>query len=388
MGAPPNVVLPPNHAVSREGDKRKSKSSKLTPETILKITKTGATPLHHAIKNGTFNEIPRDILLPEHFLIQDNNGDTALHLAAKKRCLTVIPLDFFTWETLTATNKNGLTPLHVAAENCCINQIPAPPLCEDVLAFTTKNQFRESVVHVAARLNKIGLIPKELLTPTLLHQVNAYGQTPMSLMKENQATEKQTKYLRDLGVAFDETTLTKDAASYLIEEALASQRSAKPPSEAQRQKLIRLGVLNQLPENASMQDATDLLEQVLAEPITDYQIKEARESGFVLKNMDRIKACDFDDLVKLAYRAPEQDDLLVLKEYGLSFQEGNGISVRLAVALINQYDHYEYERKQIAKACARAVNDPAFAKPIISCDEYGSMEISWPPAKLREWVHG
>jgi putative phage-type endonuclease len=85
----------------------------------------------------------------------------------------------------------------------------------------TKNASENSVIHEAARSNLLGQIPSELLTRQLLEQRNAYGETPFQTIERCRPTEKQLAYLRDLGVQVDETTLTKHAASMLIDNALA-----------------------------------------------------------------------------------------------------------------------------------------------------------------------
>jgi hypothetical protein len=372
-------------------EKRKTKASKLDAETIRHTTKSGATALHNAVKNGTFNDIQPELVTVELLLLQDNNGETALHYAARKRCLTDIPLHLFTWETLTVTDNRGRTPLHAAVQYGCIDQIPSPPLSEDVLAFPTSDQAQNSVVHVAAQFNRLGLIPHELLTKRLLKQPNAQGQTPQDILDANKPTEKQIAYLRDLGASCDEATLTKFEASCLIDATLEERRRTTPPSEAQMQKLNRLGIADELPDNPTSQDAHDLLDEVLEGPVTENQIKELKESGVKLKNVERMTAGELDDLIKLASRTPDEDDLMMLRHYRLTLQEGNALSVRLVVELIGHLNGYEFDidEAMIARACVKAMNDPAFATPTLSCEGEGcGIDITWPQSKLREWSRG
>jgi putative phage-type endonuclease len=201
--------------------KPKSRLHKLTSETIRQTTKGGDLPLHRGARNGTFDEIPRELLTVDLFLAQNNDGETALHAAARKCNLHQIPPEFFTRETLSVTEKWGRTPLHIAAEFGCLAQMPAEILTPQLLSMRTKNGGENSVIHEAARSNLLDQIPSELLTRELLEQRNAYGETPLQTLERCRPTEKQLAYLRDLGVQADATTLTKHTASILIDNALA-----------------------------------------------------------------------------------------------------------------------------------------------------------------------
>lgn len=377
-----------------DSHKRRTKLSKLTAETIRQTTKKGEIPLHRAARNGTFEEIPRELLTIDLFLLADQNGRTALHVAALYQHLNQIPPEFLTPETMTVRDKNGFTPLHSAAANGCFGQVPPHLLTPDLLAISDGNSLGNSVVHLAAMNNQLSAIPDEHLTYEILNQKNLEGQTPLELMENNRATERQVKYLRDLGANVDETTLTKSQASDLIDELVSNRRSISPPSEAQVQKLTRLGLLEKLPKNASMEDASELIDSVLDGPPTKAQISKARESGFIIKGIRQLTARELDDLFNMEFRQPEEEVLEYLRAYGVRLRDGNGLCAQLLLALAEEYnelnrDNEDWEKEQIPRACALALSDPTFKTPTLSCDgNCGGLKISWPKAKLKEWLQG
>jgi hypothetical protein len=172
--------------------------------------------------------------------------------------------------------------------------------------------------------------------------------------------------------------------------AMIEQILSRAPRKAQLDKISRLGLCEKIPENASSQDAHDLLDSVLDEPPTDAQIKMAKESGFTLRNIQGLTARELDDLLKLGFREADAADLQTLRNYGIKFHSGNGLAARVAVALISQYedgnDGGEVSKYQIAKACVGAMNDPCYATPTLSWDDVGELRISWPKAKLKDWL--
>jgi hypothetical protein len=171
---------------------------------------------------------------------------------------------------------------------------------------------------------------------------------------------------------------------------LLIRNAGGPPSEAQFEKLSRLGIRDRLPVNASKQDVSSLLGSVLDGPPTEAQIKMAEASGFVIEGIQQLTAAQLDDLLKLAFRGPQEEDIRTLKRYGLNFETGNGLGARFVVELIKQYKELDrdgvLEKRQIARACLVATNDPAHRKPAILYGRSGILKISWPDEKLAEWL--
>jgi putative phage-type endonuclease len=218
--------------------------------------------LHRGARNGTLEQIPKELLTLELFLIQNHEGQTALHVAAHKCTLRQVPEAFVTSQTLSVkdqfnrtplhiaayygsldqlpnpeciTLENlsvkdgfGRTPVHIAAQHGHLNQLPLHLLTPEVLAMETDNPHRQSVLHVAARNGSWNQIQSSLLTPSLLAQQNAYGETPLQTLEFNRPTEKQMRYLRNLGIEVDESTLTKSKASELIDFGLPDSRRSLP----------------------------------------------------------------------------------------------------------------------------------------------------------------
>jgi putative phage-type endonuclease len=206
----------------------KSRLGKLTGESIRQTTKSGDLPLHRGARNGTFHEIPRELLTLDLFLVQNRDGETALHVAAHSKNLSQIPAEFFTMETLSVAEKFGRTPLHIAAAYGCLGQLPREVLTPEFLGLRRTNGSDNSVVHEAARNNLLGQLPDQLLTRELMEQRNAYGETPLELLERSRATPKQLAFLKRLGVEVDGSTLTKQRASELIDDA---QAGIKPTVE-------------------------------------------------------------------------------------------------------------------------------------------------------------
>ena len=116
----------------------------------------------------------------------------------------------------------------------------------------------------------------------------------------------------------------------------------------------------------------------------------AKESGFILRHIQGLTARELDDLLKLGFREADQVDLQTLRNYGIKFHSGNGLAARVAVALISQYEEVnergDFGKHEIARACVAAMNDPSYAMPTLSWDDFGELRISWPKAKLKEWL--
>jgi hypothetical protein len=232
--------------------------SKLTEETIKKKTQAGDTPLHRAAKIGRIFEIPDNLLSIELFTAKNNNGDTPLHLAARFGVLNQIPRQFLTKETLTMRTSpprapNGvyftgsgyeaLTPtvLHDAASSGHADQIPKEFLTPEFL-FIEATGHQQTVLEHIIKSERLDVLPKDFSNSELWNLKDSKGQTPrrifemlmereaqlaawrvedqsgqsyVSRVRSEPATEKQKEKLRYFGYTFDETILKGQASDAL-----------------------------------------------------------------------------------------------------------------------------------------------------------------------------
>ena len=205
-------------------------------------------------------------------------------------------------------------------------------------------------------------------------------------------TEKQLAYLRDLGVQFDEAILTKRSASRLLEAILKEKRRKESPSGWRLEKVKRLGLLEELRANATMQDLVELLDSVKYDGPTEAQIKFCKESDFKLKG--EIFADELDDILKLDGQPPLQEHLDLFKAYGIRHSGADALAACAYAALISYYEELALEKLgygdkgidhlRIAKACMAAMRDPAYGKPTLVREGYW-MTFTWPKSKLKEW---
>jgi hypothetical protein len=338
---------------------RRSTFQTLNATSILKQTKHGDTPVHRAAKQGRLNEIPIDLLSVDSFLIANSDGRTPLHIAAMNSHLDQVPAQFLTEATLSARDVYGSAVLHRAAENGSLAQIPPA-----------------------------------LLTEKLMSLRNRQNQTVSDVLEAHQPTQRQVAYLRDLGVSFNEKTLTKGLASHLINSALREQRSGERPSPQQLAKIKRLQLEAEVPPNASKQDVSDVLEAALLRPASDAQFRRAAELGLNLAHRSAFTLGSLDNYLKLAERPPSDEDIAALRRMGLVQFKGTALEARLVLTLAASYewdDSYDDpEPAEIDRACCVAVTDPSFSRPTISgeaSDFSPDVEvISWPKIKMAEWL--
>jgi DNA-directed RNA polymerase subunit RPC12/RpoP len=205
-------------------------------------------------------------------------------------------------------------------------------------------------------------------------------------------TEKQLAYLRDLGVQFDEAILTKRSASRLLKAALREKRIKELPSGWRLEKVKRLGLLEELPPNATMQDVVELLDSIKYDGPTEAQIKFCKGSDFKLKG--EIYADELDEILKLDGQPPLQEHLDIFQAYGIRHSGADALAARAYADLILYYQERalqkigysdrEIPRMRIAKACLVAMRDPAYGKPTLIREGYW-MTFTWPKRKLNEW---
>jgi ankyrin repeat protein len=222
-------AAPPRHQ-----KQTKTRLGNLTPLTIRKSTQRGETPLHRAAKQGRFSEIPEHLLELELFMAKDYRGETPLHFAAKHGYFNQVPPEFFTRETLKACDDAGNTPLHTAACYGHADQIPTNLLTAEFLSIPTKIRYAgefhdgDTLLHVLAAKQQLGIIPKEHITLKMWDWKNYYGQTPHEVSeaatrndawRNDPATEKQKEKLRYFGCTWN-AGITKGQASNAIEECV------------------------------------------------------------------------------------------------------------------------------------------------------------------------
>ena len=220
----------------------------------------------------------------------------------------------------------------------------------------------------------------ELVVPTSEFQIPA--KPPVESSPPEPATDKQIAYLRDLGVGFAESVLTKKQASTLIEGALAK----RPPTQRQKDKLQRLGLLDDLEEDATALEASQLLTWVLDEQPTDAQLARAKEIGLRLTKIDNLTAGALDDIIKLEDRQPDHDKLTALKAYGFTDFSGTAYGAQMLLELADQYItdfEWDLSKNEIGRACLAAIKDPSFYKPT-----FRDGNFKWPKTKMREWSSG
>ena len=215
------------------------------------------------------------------------------------------------------------------------------------------------------------------------------------LNTDDPPTEKQVAYLRDLGVQFDEAVLTKRSAARLLENVLREKRKKEAPSGWRLEKVKRLGLLEELPPNVTMQDVVELLDSVKYDPPTDAQIELCKEWDFKLKG--EMYADELDDVLQLAGQPPLQEHLELFQGYGINQHGADALAAYAFVNLIFYYQERalnrisrsdrEIPRLRIAKACVIAMRDPTYGKPTLIRERGFFLEIAftWPKRKLSEW---
>jgi len=216
----------------------------------------------------------------------------------------------------------------------------------------------------------------------------AEAQPPSAPAPPNQATEKQRVFLRDLGATCDTTQLAKERASELIEDAL----SKRPPTQRQIEKLKRLGLLDDLEEDATAQDARELLDFALHDAPTEYQLARAEELGFTIPEDAEFTAGALDDILKLADRQPDEEMLTPLSASGISLCPSTALEARMLLELVEAYSTDDWEdklpRTALADVCTLAVKDPAFYVVTLDNKTLGMLQqFRWPESKLQEWFN-
>lgn len=192
----------------------------LTEITIRSRTQSGDTPLHRAAKNGLIVDIPHSLLSVDLFLLGNCRLETPMHLAAKNGQLTKVPREFLTGETLSQLDYYGRSPLHIAASYRHADQIPAELLTPDLLRLRTQSFASNTFLHLVAETNTFHLIPSGCVKDELMELRNGHQLTPIEVLRVSLPTVSQVTLLKELGVDFCLTGLTKARANGLIEEAL------------------------------------------------------------------------------------------------------------------------------------------------------------------------
>jgi tetratricopeptide (TPR) repeat protein len=201
------------------------------------------------------------------------------------------------------------------------------------------------------------------------------------------ATEKQEAFLRDLGIPFTSGQLTREEALDLIDDAL----SGRPPTERQKDKLRRLGLVDQLEEDDTAADASAVLEDALLSSPTENQCVRTKELGFTISDEADFNAGELDEILKLADRQPDSAMLNALAELGVKWSSGTALDARMILDLAFAYGTgaWRWEMaspEHVAKACAAATKDPAFYEATIDNRSMGFQYFYWPETKMREWA--
>jgi hypothetical protein len=143
-------------------------------------------------------------------------------------------LEFLTRETLTVQDNNGNNPLHTAAYCDHADQIPGKFLTLEFLGIPTRLRYGgetrdgDTLLHILAGKNQLGLIPSDCFAPEMWSLKNHYGQTPRDILanagrreawRDDPATAKQKEKLHYFGCTW-ESEITKGEASNAITECI------------------------------------------------------------------------------------------------------------------------------------------------------------------------
>lgn len=395
------AVTPPAPALKKSKARKPNELnfSDLTEETI-RVRKNGNTPLHRAAQTGRIAEIPRNLLTAELFLIfnEFHTPFTPIHLAAKHGQLDKVPSDFLTKETLTAsieyekkesrtgpTPPRTRTPLHVAADEGHADQIPKKFLTPEYLTIEATG-YRDTVLHRLAYAGRLDLVPKIYADSEMWNLKNSSGLTPQGVFENERATEKQKVKLRSFGYAFGEE-ISKKEAGVMFDQYYDS----KPPSKEQLEKIERLGISNDLPPNATMRDARNLLFFAGDEPPTKKQLKWFTDEGFKVVKGESLTASGLDAWAMLRGTPAATESTNYLSQYGCSVTSRDGFITEIYVCLIQSFERLvdfggEKERERIIRAGSIAVGDPRFLNITFKADTFCfDVVASWPNSLVREW---
>ena len=207
---------------------------------ILLRTKgrVGNTLLHKAARNGTLNQVPRELLTKETLTIVSKP-----HYAPEGF--------YFTGSGYKAKTE---TVLHIAALYGHGDQIPVEFLTPDLLSIEAGGHA-QTVLHYFASSKSLDLIPKIYDNSKMWNIKNRQGVTPRELQeaviareayiaraRSEPATEKQKEKLRWFGCTFDEG-MTKGQASDALDKCVRdfpekeSAYYSRPPNEEQLEKI-------------------------------------------------------------------------------------------------------------------------------------------------------
>jgi hypothetical protein len=130
----------------------------------------------------------------------------------------------------------------------------------------------------------------------------------------------------------------------------------------------------------------------LSNPPSESQIRKLMELGFKLDTRleDIITGADVDGILCLKGAAPKEEDLRLMDQHGVTSLQGDGLAAFALGDLIRAFggsaqDHNRRPLNYLV-ACQAALSDPDFQTPTLTRDEERFVALTWPKAKIREWL--
>lgn len=140
--------------------------------------------LHEKALNGTLKEVDFSSISTEMLNEKDEHGSSVWHLAAQKfDSLDAIPKHLFTWDALNQRDEYKRTLLHIAAECNNLNCIPKHFFTHESL--TKKDCYNQNVFHLAAKCDTLKDIPRHLFTIDVLNEINKDNRTVWHLAAQH-----------------------------------------------------------------------------------------------------------------------------------------------------------------------------------------------------------
>lgn len=227
-----------NMSLATDSPLKKSEPEARRKARLRTTGRVGNTLLHKAARNGTLNQVPRELLTKEN-----------LTIVAKP---SYAPEGFyFTGSGYKAKTE---TVLHIAALYGHGDQIPVEFLTPDLLSIEAKGHA-QTVLHYFALSKSLELIPKiydnsemwnikdrQGFTPRKLQEALIAQEAYVAQVRTEPATEKQKEKLRWFGCTFDEG-MTKGQASDALDKCVRdfpekeSAYYSRPATEEQMAKL-------------------------------------------------------------------------------------------------------------------------------------------------------
>ena len=379
--------------------------------------RVGNTLLHKAARNGTLNQVPRELLTKE-----------TLTIVSKPR---YAPEGFyFTGSGYKAKTE---TVLHIAALYGHGDQIPVEFLTPDLLSIEAGGHA-QTVLHYFALSKSLDLIPKIYENSEMWNIKNRQGVTPRELqeaviargayvarVRTEPATEKQKEKLRWFGYVFDEH-ISKGAASDAIDDCVRKYPEKdrayynRPPTEEQLGKISEINKESVRIDGEPYYDfendglltygrAKDLMQEwgwlerqrerkeefnKHSNPPSKAQLEWLKELGIKLDSSLKITEWELECIIGLEKLPPREEDLVLFKQHGVISFKGDGFGALLFADLIRSFggSAQDHNRAKInyGPPCQAALRDPAYHKPTLSRDWEGEIAFTWPKSKIMEWL--